>query len=461
MAKIEIKEFEQIINPDTNFDVIKKTIEIGGKEAHIYLIDGFTKDDLMEKIIEAIIQIEKLPDTIEELSNAVPHVEVNVRKTMAEAVRDFLTGTAVMLMDNYEGCLSIDCRTYPSRSVSEPWKNRVLRGSRDGFVETIVANIALMRRRIRTPDFRTEAMSAGDFSKTDIVLAYIDGLADKKLLQSLKERISNIKVDALTMNIESLAETIFPGRFLNPFPKFKYTERPDSAAAAVFDGNIVILVDNSPAVMVVPTTIFDVMEEADDYYFPPITGSYLKISRFLIMVMSLVITPLWVLFLNNPDWVPKWLEFILIEEHQSTVPTILQLLILEFAIDGLRLAAVNTPTLLSTPLSVIAGIVVGEYAVSSGWFDPESMLYMAFVSIGTYSLASFELGYAIKFFRIIILVLTAIFSLWGFIGGLLFFLLALALNKTISGKSYIYPLIPFDYHMLKRKVFRLKLGKEK
>lgn len=370
-------------------------------------------------------------------------------------------GMVCMFVDGYKCCFVIDCRTYPARSVSEPWKDRVLRGSRDGFVESIVANVTLIRRRIRTPDFCVEVMNAGTMSNTDIAFAYIQGKADMKLLANLKKRVEKIKVEALTMNIESLAEVLLRGPFINPFPKFKYSERPDSAAASIYDGNIVILIDNSPAVLVVPTSVFDVIEEADDYYFPPLTGTYIKLSKYLLTIMSLIMTPLWIVFLRNPGMVPEWLKFIMIEEEGSTVPVILQLLILEFCIDGLRLAAVNTPTLLTTPLSIIAGIVVGEYAVSSGWFDPESMLYMAFVTVGTYTQASYELGYAIKFFRMIMLILAWFFGIWGFAAGIVMFVLAMAFNRTISEKSYLYPLIPFDGKMLARKLLRLRLGKEK
>ena len=254
-------------------------------------------------------------------------------------------GMVCMFVDGYKCCFVIDCRTYPARSVSEPWKDRVLRGSRDGFVESIVANVTLIRRRIRTPDFCVEVMNAGTMSNTDIAFAYIQGKADMKLLANLKKRVEKIKVEALTMNIESLAEVLLRGPFINPFPKFKYSERPDSAAASIYDGNIVILIDNSPAVLVVPTSVFDVIEEADDYYFPPLTGTYIKLSKYLLTIMSLIMTPLWIVFLRNPGMVPEWLKFIMIEEEGSTVPVILQLLILEFCIDGLRLAAVNTPTL--------------------------------------------------------------------------------------------------------------------
>lgn len=457
--------FAEIVGPERNFDIVNKKIDIADRAAEFYMIDGFVKDDIMEKLLESFIALkpEDMPDSPEGMTGIIPYIDVVPRETLEDAAKDMLAGMVCMFIDGYKTCFVIDCRTYPSRSVSEPWKNRVLRGSRDGFVESIVSNVSLIRRRIRTPDFCVEIMDAGTMSHTDIAFAYIQGKADMKLLQKLKERVQKIDVEALTMNIESLAEVLLQGPYINPFPKFKYSERPDSAAAAIFDGNIVILVDNSPAVIIVPTSVFDVTEEADDYYFPPVTGTYIKLSRYLITIVSLIMTPVWVVFLNNPEMVPDWLQFILIDEtaSTSTVPVLLQLFILEFCIDGLRLAAVNTPSLLSTPLSVIAGIVVGEYAVSSGWFDAECLLYMAFVTIGTYTQASYEMGYALKFFRMILLILCWFFGWWGFAGGLVLFALTIAFNRTLSGKSYIYPIIPFNGKMLARKLFRLRLGKEK
>jgi stage V sporulation protein AF len=447
-----------------SFDLLQRDIIIGEKKCTFYFIDGFTKDESMQKLMTSFFAIKKedMPSTATGFAKlALPYVEVDVIGDFDMIVRSLLSGVTCLFIDGYEACLLIDCRTYPARSVDEPDKDKSLRGSRDGFVETIAANVALLRRRIRTTDFCVKACSGGTLSRTDIAFAYIQGKADEKLLDKLMKKVNNIKVEALTMNIESLAEMLLEGPYINPFPKFKYSERPDTAAAAIFDGNIVILVDNSPAVLIVPTSIFDVMEEADDFYFPPITGTYIKWSRYIMNIVSLVVTPIWIMFLNNPGKVPGWLEFILIEEGGSTVPVLVQLLLLEFAVDGLRLAAVNTPTLLSTPLSVIAGIVVGEYAVSSGWFDSETMLYMALVTIGTYTQTSYEIGYAIKFFRILLLVLVWFFDVWGFIVGMVIFVLTIACNKTISGKSYIYPLIPFNWNMLKRKLIRVRLGKEK
>ena len=208
--------------------------------------------------------------------------------------------------------------------------------------------------------------------------------------------------------------------------------------------------------MILPSSIFDIIEEADDYYFPPVTGTYLRLSRMLISFLTLLLTPLWLAFLEDPGVIPSWLDFIRLSEPPH-LPIIYQLLVLEFAIDGLRLAAVNTPSMLTTPLSVIAGIVLGEYSVKSGWFCSETMLYMAFVTVANYSQSSFELGYALKFMRIFMLILTALFHWYGFWIGLILSVCAVVFNRTIAGKSYLYPLFPFHPKEFARRILRTRL----
>ena len=238
------------------------------------------------------------------------------------------------------------------------------------------------------------------------------------------------------MNQQSLAEALFKRKWFNPFPKFKYTERPDTAAACLLEGKIVILVDTSPSALILPTTVFDIIEEANDYYFPTITNVYLKIARTLITVGTVFLTPLFLLFMQNLEWLPESFAFVAINDTVN-IPLIFQLLILELAIDGLRLAAMNTPSMLSTPLSVIAGIVMGEFSVQSGWFNSEVMLYMAFVAVANYTQPNFELGYALKFMRLLLLILTACFNWIGFLAGTIIIVCSIVFNKTVSGRSYL------------------------
>ena len=425
----------------------------------LFFVDGFTKDEVLLKMMQSwwAIKEEDMPGDAHGFSKKyLPYGEIGLVKKEEDMLVQLLAGISCLFIDGFDICMTIDCRTYPARSVGEPEKDKVMRGSRDGFVETLIFNTALIRRRIRDPKLTMEILTAGESSHTDIAICYMEGRQDKDLLEKVKGRIQTMKVDALTMNQESLAECLYPHKWYNPFPKFKFSERPDTAAACILEGNIVILVDNSPAAMILPSSVFDIIEEADDYYFPPITGTYLRLSRMATAVLCLLLTPTWLLLMMNPGFIPPWLEFVQLADPYY-VPLIWQLLILEFAIDGLRLAAINTPNMLTTPLSVIAGIVLGEYSVKSGWFNSETMLYMAFVTVANYSQSSFELGYALKFMRVLILILTSLFNVWGYVVGVVLSICAIVFNKTIAGKSYIYPLIPFQWKELKKRFLRGRL----
>ena len=454
-----MKYLNNYLAVDANFDIIYRVIKIGGKEACMYFIDGFCKDELMQKILQYFMDItqEEMPEDAHGMSKSnLPYVEVDLQDKWDQITYFIMSGVFALFIDGYDQCLLIDSRTYPARSVGEPEKDKVLRGSKDGFVETIVFNTALIRRRIRSAQLHMEMLHAGNSSQTDIVLCYMDDRVDHAFLNQIKERINHIQVDALTMNQESLAECLYKKKWYNPFPKFKFTERPDTASAQILEGDIVILVDNSPSAMITPTSIFDVVEEADDYYFPPITGTYLRLSRFLIAILTYFMTPTFLLLMQSPEWIPAGFEFIMVKDT-TNIPLIWQFLILELAIDGLRLAAVNTPNMLSTPLSVMAALVLGEFSVNSGWFNSEVMLYMAFVAIANYTQASYELSYAIKFMRIINLILTAIFGIWGYIAAVILLILAIGTNRTVSGKSYVYPLVPFNLKQLSKRLFRYRL----
>lgn len=454
--------FQKKLRPDINFDVVDRNLMIGGRDACLYCIDGFTKDDTLLKVLQAMSSIEnaQMPDNANDFAALyLAYGEIGLETDSDALIIQLLSGVPFLLIDGYAQALTIDCRTYPARGVSEPEKDKVLRGSRDGFVETLVFNTALIRRRIRDPKLRMEIMNIGESSHTDIAICYMENRVDTELLNRIRTRIQKVHVDALSMNQESLAECIYPHKWFNPFPKFRFSERPDTSAASILEGNIIILVDNSPSAMILPSSVFDIIEEADDYYFPPLTGTYLRLSRTVIFFLTLFLTPLWLLFMQNPGWIPEWLAFIRVTD-EIHVALIYQLLILEFAIDGLRLAAVNTPSMLTTPLSVIAGIVLGEYSVKSGWFNSETMLYMAFVTIANYSMTSFELGYALKFMRVLLLILTFFLNLWGFIAGTLIAVGYLVFNRTIAGKSYIYPLIPFHWSELKKRLLRNRLPHE-
>ncbi len=443
------KQLDERLQVDKNFDIINRNLLVGERDAHLYFIDGFIKDDVFEKMLEYLFKqtaedIESIPDMRVFSLNKMPYVEVDYTCDIDVAVNNVLSGVAVLIVDGIRGLLLIDTRTYPARSTEEPQKDKSLRGARDGFVETLVMNTALIRRRIRSKNLRMEYMSISSNSKTDVAISYIDGLADRKVLQNLKKALKNLKLKSVSMTTEALAEALIPHKFFNPFPRFKLTERPDFASAAILDGKIVLVIDNSPAVMILPDSFADFFREVDDYYFLPIVGSYTRILRIIVAILTVITTPLYLLCMNNPEAVPQMFRF-LIADKTGSMSIFVQFLLLELVIDGLRLASLNTPDALSNSLGIIGGLLLSEFAINAGWFIGETVLFMAFVTIASYTQPSFEMGYAMKFERVLLLISTQFFGLWGFIGGIVICLLIMGFTKTLSGRCYLYPIIPFDF----------------
>ena len=423
-----------------SFDLIQRDLMIGERMASFYFINGLNKDDDMLKLIDALLKIKKedMPAGILQfMEMAIPYTEVELIEDFDQVLKNLFSGVTCLFVDGYEGAIAIDCRTYPARSVEEPDKDKSLRGSRDGFVETVVSNTAMIRRRIRSEHLVMEMQEVGDSSRTDIAICYMKDRVNKEILCDLRQKVLSIRTDDLRMNQQILAECLMKRKWYNPFPKFKFTERPDTAAACLFEGKVVLLVDNSPSAMILPTSILDVIEEANEYYFPTLTRVYLKSARGLISFLTIFLTPVFLLLMQNLNWLPKMFAFVAVKD-MINIPLIFQLLILEIAIDGLRLAALNTPSMLSTPLSVIAGLVMGEFSVKSGWFNSEVMLYMAFVAVANYTQPNFELGYALKFMRLQLLILTALFNWIGFLIGCIVVVCSICFNKTLSGWSYLH-----------------------
>ena len=444
-----------------SFDIIIKRLKIGERRATFYCIDGFVKDEMFEKMMEYLSYITKekidtVSDADEFVDSFITYIESSTENDLNKLITFILSGAVGLIVEGFSKAIIIDCRTYPARTVQEPESDKVLRGSHEGFVETIIFNTALIRRKIRNPDLTMKSFQIGEESKTDVVICYLENAVDTKQLSIITKKLKSIKVKSLAMSQESLKECLIPNQQWNPFPRVRYTERPDAAAACLFDGNIIILTDGSPSAMIIPTGIFDFVQDVNDYYFPPVIGSFLRIIRALVFTLSMVLIPIWYLITEYHVHLPDFLKFMLIEEP-NTVPILVQLLIVEFVIDTLRLASLNTPSALSNSFSVVGALVLGEFAVRSGWFVSEVVLFMAFVAISNFTQPSFELGYAIKISRTIILILCGFFKIWGFIAGLILVLTVIATTKTIDGYTYLYPLIPFNKSALKSLLVRSQI----
>lgn len=441
---------------DRSFDIIERHLTVCDRDMCFFYVDGFVKDGEMLRIMQYLLSQKEI-GTAEELQSRLPYVEVETTADVEKILRAVLSGQTAILAESFgEGAILLDLRTYPARPTQEPESDRVMQGARDGFVETLVVNTTLIRRRIRDKRLTMEHFNMGGSSQTDVVVCYVEGVAPEDIVKEVKRKISSAKPDSLTLGYQSLAETLIRSGWFNPFPKIRTTERPDTAAAQLLEGSVIVLCDTSPQAMILPTSIFDYLEETADFCFPPLTGTYLRFVRTAILILSVVITPLWYLSLEYASLLPTCLGF-LVPDDTGALPIIVQLFLVEIAIDGLKIASMNTPDILSNSLSVVGALILGDFAVGVGWLCEDVILYMAFVAIANFAQQNYELGYAFKFMRMMILALVYFLGIWGFLLGVMLFLFFVSTNKTLTGKHhYLYPLVPLNLRDLGRLIIRHK-----
>ena len=447
---------EEILHYGKNFDILEKRLDAGGTELAFFFIDGFVKDGELQRVMQYLLGQKTIGNACS-CEKIIPYVEVS-RVGDADLISSaILAGQTALFSESFGNeAIILDLRTYPVRSISEPETDRVMQGARDGFVETLIMNTALLRRRIRDPRLTMKHFDIGGSSHTDVVVCYMDGVAKPDYVDAVCKKIREAKPASITLGAQSLSEALIKRRWFNPFPKIRRTERPDTAAAQVLEGNVLIFCDTSPEVMILPTSIFDFCEEADDYAFSPLVGTYLRLLRISILLLSVIVTPLWYLAIENSDTLPAALSF-LVPDEPGALPIILQLFLAELALDGLALASMNTPNMLSNSLSIVGALILGDFAVSIGWFSEDVIFYMACVAIANFAQQSHELSYAFKFTRIIILTLVYLLRLPGFVLGLILFCIFVATNTTVTGKRhYLYPLIPFNKRAILRHLVRFK-----
>ncbi|WP_412059429.1 spore germination protein [Cytobacillus firmus] len=453
--KDNIEYLRDALGVEKSFDVIQLDVEYAEREMALYLVDGFVKDDILHYLMKMLAGLDAAQlegDTLSRLIKTyIPYVEVETTDDLDKVVDMVLAGPTALVVDGVDEVILIDARTYPVRGPQEPDIERVVRGSRDGFVETLVFNTALTRRRIRDRTLRMEYMQVGRRSKTDIVVSYIEDIADPDMVKKIKESISKIDTDGLPMAEKSIEEFI-SGRHWNPYPMVRYTERPDTAATHLYEGHVCIIVDGSPSVIITPTTFWHHLQHAEEYRNKPLVGAYLRFVRFLAVWASIFLLPLWYLFAIEPQLLPDALSYIG-PNDTGELPLVVQFLMIELGLDMLRMAAIHTPSALATALGLVAALMIGQVAVEVGLFINEVILYLAIAAIGTFSTPSYEMSLANRLIRIGLLISTSIFHTYGYVVGILLMIIMLARMKSF-GVPYLWPFIPFNLRAFRDVLLR-------
>jgi stage V sporulation protein AF len=428
-----------------SFDIGIREMCFADRDLAIVYCNGLTDNEILVQILRELSQLERsdlAPQPYKELfHHYFTHVQVEAVKTIDEAVDFVLTGLFVFFIDGIDEAIVIDARRYPNRSPEEPDTEKVVRGARDGFTENIVVNTALTRRRIRDERLRIEMFQVGERSKTDIGILYLRDVADPGLVDLIRTKIKEIKTDGLPMGEKSVQEFLI-GHTWNPYPLVRFTERPDVAASHILEGHVLIYVDTSPSVMITPTTFFHHVQHAEEYRQTPVAGAYLRWIRFIGMIASVFLLPLWYLYVKNPELVPKALSFIGPKET-GKITIIVQFFLAEIGIDLMRMAAIHTPSPLATAMGLIAAVLIGDVAIKVGLFAPEVILYLSVAAIGLFATPSYELSLANRLVRLLLLLLVSLFDVPGFVVGTTVIILLLTATRSLNS-PYFWPFIPFN-----------------
>lgn len=428
-----------------SFDLGVRKIEILNINVHIYYLNGLCDTNYIMRLLLGLMNLndkEKMTPKIYDLiENRLVHQSVERVKTLDEVVDQVLSGLVAIFVEGEDEALIIDTRSYPGRQPEEPDTEKVVRGSRDGFVENIIINTALTRRRIRDERLRVELIKAGERSKTDIAIVYLKDVANPELVKIIKKELESIEIDGLTMADNAIEEFLVKQGY-NPYPLVRYTERSDVAATHVLEGHVLIFVDTSPSVIITPTTFFHHVQHAEEYRQSAAVGTFIRWTRFLGIWLSIFLLPLWLLFVLEPELLPKSIDFIG-PNKDSNLPIVLQIFLADIGIEFLRIAAIHTPTPLSTAMGLIAAVLIGQIAVEVGLFVFEVILYVSVAAIGTFSTPSYELSVANKITRLILLIVVSIFKVPGFVIGTTVYILFLASIHSLN-TPYLWPFIPFN-----------------
>lgn len=446
---------EEKVGLNTSFDLIFRRMEFGGQNTAFLYTNGFVKDESVALIMTRLSLLED--DQVGSravrsfMDKYIPHVQVSPTESMNEAVDQMLMGASALFFEGERTALVIDTKSFPTRSIDEPDLERVVRGSRDGFVETLLTNITLVRRRMRDPRLKLEMMDVGTRSKTSVCIGYINDIADVTLVGEVKDKIARVELDGIPLAEKQLEEMVV-GKTWNPYPAVRYTERPDVVAAHLLEGHVVVFVDTSPSAMILPTTFFHHVQHAEEYRQTPVVGSYLRWVRYFGIVASLFLLPMWLLIVLNPELKPVALNFIGPSE-ESALPLIVQFLLVELGIDLMRMAAVHTPTPLATAMGLVAAVLIGDIAVQTGLFVNEVILYMAVAAVGMFATPSYELGLANRIFRLVLLLAVWLFKVPGLVVATTLWLLVLTVQRSFNS-PYMWPFIPFNPKAMLAMLFR-------
>ncbi|GAW92418.1 spore germination protein [Calderihabitans maritimus] len=447
-------------------DFIVREFVAGQKLARCALIyfDGLVtrtsvETSILKTLLVEIRKVEPAPDITErnvfELIKeaAVSVGEVHEVSGFPGMLEKLLAGDAVLLVDGQAKVLVLGVRGWESRAVEEPETEAVVRGPREGFVETLRTNTSLIRRRIKSPRLKIETIKIGELTKTDVAVIYIEGLVNPQIVEEVHRRLKRIETDGI-VDSGYIEEFIEDDPF-SPFPQIEHSERPDKVTAALLEGRVVILADGSPFALVVPTVFVQFLQASEDYYERFYLASVVRLGRLVAVNVALLLPSAYVAITTfHQEMLPRTLLISIAAQREGVpFPAFVEALIMELTFEMLREAGIRLPRPVGQAISIVGALVIGEAAVSAGIVSPVMVVVVALTAIANFSIPAFNMAITLRLIRFIMLVLAAAFGFFGIMMGLVVILIHLC-NLRSFGIPYLSPIAPFTPRDLKDVLVR-------
>jgi len=417
---------------NNSYDLKHRILNFKGRLVHLYFLASLSNDVLISRLVEGIENREG-----KDLENCINMGDVEIVSTnQIQKIQKAVLGGNSALFDG-EITYLMDTKNFPNRAIQEPETEKSVRGAKDGFNESILNNTGLIRRRIRSPELCFHLTTMGTQNPIDIAVAYLEDKVDRQVLQQLLTRISQVQTQEFIMTDRAIEEVLLNQGY-NPFPLVRYSERPDIVATHIQHGYIAIICDTSSSIVMLPTTLFEILEHVEEHRQTPLIGTFIRFIRMTAVFLSIYLVPIFALSSSFLQW--DYSFFI-------------QILIMELSIELLRIATVHTPQSLSNAMGLIAAILLGEFAIQLGFFSEDILMFCAIGTVGGFATPNYELSLTNKYIKIMMIIAVMLLNIYGFILFNLIFWIFLARIKTF-GVSYLYPLYPFHGKELLRFFIR-------
>jgi len=417
---------------NNSYDLKQRILNFRGRLVYLYFLASLSNDELISRLVEGIENNQG-----KDLENCLNMGDVEILNTNdIQQIQYALMCGNCALFDG-ETTYVMDTKNYPNRSIEEPETEKSVRGAKDGFNESILNNTGLLRRRIKSVELCFHKETIGTENPMDIAVAYLENKVDQKVLKQVLTRIQEIRAQELIMSDRAIEELLLDQGY-NPFPLVRYSERPDIVATHIQHGYIAIICDTSSSVLMLPTTLFEILEHVEEHRQTPLIGTFIRLIRLSAVFLSIYLVPIWALCVSYLQW-----------DYSFFV----QILIVELSIELLRIATIHTPEAISNAMGLIAALLLGQFAIDLGFFSEEILLFCAIGSIGGFATPNYELSLTNKYVKIMMILCIMFFNIYGFvIFNIIFWLFLIKLKPF--GMSYLYPLIPLDFKSLGQFIIR-------